>query len=273
MSDSQKGLGGVPILVELRVRRPGKPWQVGIKRLVYGVYDDLDMTCLPKVTPESLKKCIQAQNCQDFLYVCVRDGVCSICNGVPKEDLETKRPKVANENPAVHYVKVSEGKLKDKDDEDSITIPTTWSSYGDASGSAAPNVWSVKGAKEHFILPKPDPVLGAEREVYVVGSRVPTYDNEKQSFQYTEVLKENLTYHFFTTAGSFSHDTTGGAESTLFLDKKVTEISSRWTPPALDKEGDPETKDATLWVVVQDDRGGIDWMTIHAKIKKAEKKK
>lgn len=272
LSDSQKGLGGVPVMVELRVRREGKPWQVGIKRLVYGVYDDLDLTCLPTVTKESLEQCIQAQSCQDFLYVCVREGVCSICNGIPKEDLATGRPKVANNNPAVHYVKVSEGKKKDDGDEESQTIPGTWATYGDAAGSSSPTVWEVKGGKEHFVLPKPEPVLGAEREWYVAGARVPTYDEANQTFQYTFVLEESLTYHFFATDGSWSNETTGGKQSRFFKDKKVSEISSRWTPPSLDQEGDPETKDASLWVVVRDDRGGVDWISIKAKIKKKEKK-
>ena len=272
LADSQKGLGGVPIKVELRVRRAGKPWQVGVKRLVYGVYDKIDLTCLPPLNQDSLDKCIQQQQCEAFLFVCVRDGKCSICNGIPEKDLESGRPKVANSNPGVNYLKVSEGEKKDDSDESSLTIPTTWATLGDAAGSTTPKVWEVKGGTEHFVLPKPDPVFGDDQEVYVVGSRVPTYDEAAQSFQYTFVLKENLTFFFFATEGSWSHDSTGGAPSRFFVDKKVKEISSRWTPPSLDQEGDPETKDANLWVVVHDDRGGVGWISIKAKIKKKEKK-
>ncbi len=271
IADSQKGLGGVPIKVELRVRRKGELWQRGLKRLVYGVYDQLDLTCLPPINPDSLDKCIQQQRCEEFLFVCLRDGVCSICNGIPKEDQGTKQPKVANSNPAVTYVKVSEAKRKVEGDEESEVVPSTWSSYADQAGKAKPAVWNVTAGKEQWVLPKPDPVLGGHREWYVVGSRVPTYDEANQTFQYTQILEEHLTYHFFATDGQWTHETTGGKPTRFFVNKKIKEITSRWLPPRLDQEGDPDSKDVTLWVVVRDDRGGTDWMTFNAKVTREKK--
>lgn len=265
-ADSQKGLGGVPIVVELRVRRKGQPWQVGVKRLVYGVYDKLDLGCLPPLDKADLDACIERQQCEQFLYVCKQDGKCTICQGIPEKDLATGKPKLANKNPQVHYVKVSEGKKEDENDPDEAPKPSTWSVYGDATSLPGQAVWQVKGGIQHFVLPKPNPFLGADQEEYVVGSRIPSFDEATGTFAYTFVLNEYLTYHFYATAGEWSNDTTGGKPSRIFVNKKATEVSSRWKPPLLDLAGAPSTLDATLWVVVHDDRGGVGWMTIKAQI-------
>jgi len=270
-ADSQKGLGGVPILVELRVRRQGQPWQVGVKRLVYGVYDTIDLSCLPTLKQEDLDACIQKQRCEQFLYVCKKEGKCTICQGIPEKDLDTGKPKLPNKNPLVHYVKVSEGKKQDESDDMEIPKPTTWSTYGDAASLPNQKAWEVTEGIQHFVLPKPDPLLGAEQEEYVIGARVPSYDEAAGKFAYTFVLKEYLTFHFFATQGEWSNETTGGKPARIFTNKKVTEVSSRWKPPSVEQEDGSTITDATLWVVVHDDRGGVGWMTFKAKINKKKK--
>lgn len=65
-------------------------------------------------------------------------------------------------------------------------------------------------------------------------------------------------YRFYTTAGELSHEKTGGVATAFFENKKVKDLSVRWTRPDPESEEYPGS-DATIWIVVSDGRGGITW--------------
>lgn len=264
--DVQLGLGGVPLLVELRVRRDGGPWQRGVKRLVYGVYDQVDLTCVPDFSQEAIKRCIEENRCEQFLTACRQGGACVICNGIPKQDVVTQTPKRPNQNPRVDFLKLSLG----QEAEDGTITPTTWQVLGDDPTGKSPV--SVKGGERQVLLPRPEPNGRGYDEPYVIGSRIPSYDKNTQTLQYTLVRKEYLTYHFYVSQGDLSHATTGGPPNVFFEDRKVKDITSVWTP-ATPAEGqgvplNPDgTQDARVWIVVHDDRGGVGWLSARARVK------
>jgi hypothetical protein len=72
-------------------------------------------------------------------------------------------------------------------------------------------------------------------------------------------LTEYLTYSFYATSGTISNASTGGKPSPFVTKNTVTDLSSGWSP-------DPLVEAATLWIVIQDDRGGVGWTTLPAKI-------
>ncbi|MCB9555645.1 MAG: hypothetical protein H6707_06040 [Deltaproteobacteria bacterium] len=68
-------------------------------------------------------------------------------------------------------------------------------------------------------------------------------------------LSEYLSYSFFTSAGVVSHERTGGKPSPFIDNKKVEDTTIQFQTPSAVGAG-------TLWVVVRDDRGGVNWQTI-----------
>lgn len=75
----------------------------------------------------------------------------------------------------------------------------------------------------------------------------------------TRRLEEWLTYSFYTTSGEISDPVTGGQPSAFVDLKKTTDLATGWTPAEKDSA-------ARLWVVVRDDRGGVDWLQLSASI-------
>lgn len=94
------------------------------------------------------------------------------------------------------------------------------------------------------LLPQSDP---ADKERYWVATFVGGKD------QYDEYL----TYAFYTTAGRLSYGTTGGKPSPFVENKKIEEVSSDWIP------ADP-AEPTDLWIVLRDDRGGVDWIKLRS---------
>jgi hypothetical protein len=110
--------------------------------------------------------------------------------------------------------------------------------------------WSVAAEAELELLPAP---ATGDKEPYVV-----------QTFSGgTKQLEEYLTWNFYTTSGVLSHANTGGKPSPLVDKKKVDDITSTWTPADLSKQS---SKQATLWIVVHDDRGGVGWTSLTAQV-------
>jgi hypothetical protein len=110
--------------------------------------------------------------------------------------------------------------------------------------------WSVAAGEELELLPAP---AAGDKEPYVV-----------QTFSGgTKQLEEYLTWRFYTTSGVLSHANTGGKPSPIVDKKKVDDITSTWTPADLSKQS---SQQAILWIVVQDDRGGVGWTSLSAQV-------
>lgn len=110
--------------------------------------------------------------------------------------------------------------------------------------------WNVVADEELELLPAP---ASGDKEPYVV-----------QTFSGgTKQLEEYLTWRFYTTSGLLSHANTGGKPSPIVDKKKVDDITSTWTPADLSKQS---SQQATLWIVVQDDRGGVGWTSLSAQV-------
>jgi|GEM_PF-6926508 hypothetical protein len=74
-------------------------------------------------------------------------------------------------------------------------------------------------------------------------------------------LEEYLSYSFFSDQGGLSRPQTGGKGSPFVDIKSVDEPSSEWSrclPSGL--KPDPEL--STIWVVIRDDRGGVNWQSL-----------
>lgn len=72
-------------------------------------------------------------------------------------------------------------------------------------------------------------------------------------------VPEFYTYSFYTSAGKLSHAQTGGAPSPFFDNKKVEDVSVKWTAPV-------DADEATIWIVVDDGRGGASWRRIQINV-------
>ena len=93
---------------------------------------------------------------------------------------------------------------------------------------------------------KLEPMVSAgSKESYVVATTNPAVP--------TRQLDEYLVYRYFAAGGSLSHSRTGGAPSPFFDNKKVKDISAEWDAPA------ELVGPLSIWVVVDDGRGGVDW--------------
>jgi hypothetical protein len=91
-----------------------------------------------------------------------------------------------------------------------------------------------------------EPQIGGDPETYWVETFTDSVTGKE--------LTEYYTYSFFVSAGVLSHGQTGGKPSAFFENKKVTDIRSEWTLPQ-------EPKELFLWVVVRDDRGGVQFIS------------
>jgi hypothetical protein len=79
----------------------------------------------------------------------------------------------------------------------------------------------------------------------------------------TRRLDEYVSYAFFVTSGKLKNATTGGPPTVFAKKKSVEDLTSTWTPL--------ETGDATVWVIVRDDRGGVSWSSYQARVTPAFK--
>ena len=173
--DTFKGFGGLPIKLELRVKR-GSFTSSAVKRVVYGL-------ALPP-------------------------------------------GKWPNNNPSITEVLVD--------------------------GQALPDPWVVEADKEVVLLPK---TPSWDKEIYQVLTYTgvtPDCLSGKVTTGCSRTLEEYLTYSYFATSGKIGNATTGGKPKAFVTDKKVTDISTEWTP-------DSSVTEATIWIVVHDDRGGTAW--------------
>ncbi|MBK8480192.1 MAG: hypothetical protein IPL40_03285 [Proteobacteria bacterium] len=104
----------------------------------------------------------------------------------------------------------------------------------------------AEGAKESYLVL----TTGAAGERAELGGDPPVQE-----------LEEALSYEFYATAGELSHGRTGGRGSTFIIDKKVDDLTSRWTAPTPAPSATP-----TLWIVVRDDRGGSSWLSFSVEV-------
>jgi len=110
--------------------------------------------------------------------------------------------------------------------------------------------WTVSAGEELPLLPASP---GADKQPYVVQTFT---GGSKQ-------LEEYLTYNFFATSGDLSNPNTGGKPSFIVDNKKTTDLTSDWTPEDLSKAA---SQQATVWIVVHDDRGGVGWTELSAQV-------
>ncbi|MFH1129986.1 MAG: hypothetical protein V1754_01540 [Pseudomonadota bacterium] len=78
-------------------------------------------------------------------------------------------------------------------------------------------------------------------------------------------LEEYLSFSFFATSGQLSFAFTGGKPSSVMINKKIEDVSSEWNN--CDELGEPPPSgNATIWIVIRDDRGGVGWTSIQVTI-------
>ena len=219
--DPGKGFGGVPLLVELRIKDKNLEIVQAVKRVVYGLALPISFEALTQgkgITLPPAKAGAWAGACRAAAPACDKGLEC----------LQNRCLKRANKNPSVSGVTVDKQAL----------------------GSG----WSVAADEELELLPAP---ATGDKEPYVV-----------QTFTGgTKQLEEYLTWRFYTTSGLLSHANTGGKPSPLVDKKKVDDITSTWTPADLSKQA---SQQATLWIVVHDDRGGVGWTSLSAQVAPAD---
>lgn len=109
------------------------------------------------------------------------------------------------------------------------------------------------------IVLEPVPTEGSKETYIVVTAENPFNVAGGESQFGEEQLEEFLGYSFFTTVGKLSHGTTGGKPLPFVENEKIDDITSTWTVP-------DEPGEATLWVVIRDDRGGAGWESIRVTI-------
>ena len=130
---------------------------------------------------------------------------------------------------------------------------------------ALPTPWEVEADTEVKLLPK-TPTWDEETYVVLTYTGVtPACLQNPAASGCSRTLEENLKYSYYATSGEISHASTGGKDRAFVTDKKVNDISTEWTPES-------GVEEATLWVVVRDDRGGAAWSTLTAKVKEPKKK-
>ncbi len=109
-----------------------------------------------------------------------------------------------------------------------------------------PDPWVV--GREEKIVVLPEPGVGSKEDYVVL-----TFSGDSKD------LEEHLSYSFFVTEGELSHGKTGGRPSPFVVNKKVVDVTSEWTTPKEPGEG-------TVWVVVRDGRGGVDWRSFRYRV-------
>lgn len=98
------------------------------------------------------------------------------------------------------------------------------------------------------------PVVEPLQEV-AIEPTAPEGDAESYSvFRYdleTQDLEEHLGYRFFSSAGTWNREQTGGPPDAISTE---TTLASRWTAPE-----EPTADPVHVWIVVRDGRGGLAW--------------
>ncbi len=64
--------------------------------------------------------------------------------------------------------------------------------------------------------------------------------------------------------GQLSQGKSGGTPSPFVEIKRVTDLSSKWTAELPPEATHPQ--EVTFWIVVRDDRGGVNWRTFTAQV-------
>lgn len=89
---------------------------------------------------------------------------------------------------------------------------------------------------------------------WVTSAQLPSGGGLPTGIEFLQV-PEFFTYRFFTSAGKLSHGQTGGPPSPFFDNKKIEDVSVEWTAPT-------DSAEASVWIVVDDGRGGVTWRRI-----------
>jgi len=99
---------------------------------------------------------------------------------------------------------------------------------------------------DHVLVPTPDPSL-------VESYQRLTFDHQLLQFH------ETWRYAFFTTMGKFNNPVTGGISNRT---GEPIDPDSTWSPP-----GAPASGTVTFWFVVQDGRGGENWISRQGQVR------
>ena len=131
-------------------------------------------------------------------------------------------------------------------------------------GEDMPAAWEVEVGETVTLLPK-TPTWDKETYEVLTFKGVTPECLGGTATGCSRTLEEYLTYSYFATSGKISNANTGGKPKPFVTDKKVDNVSTDWTPEA-------GVKQATIWVVVRDDRGGAAWFKpLRATVKEAKK--
>jgi len=99
---------------------------------------------------------------------------------------------------------------------------------------------------DHVFVPTPDPTLVEDYQRL-------TFDHQLLQFH------ETWRYAFFTTVGKFNNPVTGGVSNRT---GELIPPDSTWSPPDL-----APSLGVTFWFVVQDGRGGENWISRQGQIR------
>jgi len=99
---------------------------------------------------------------------------------------------------------------------------------------------------------------GAAEDYVVTTNDGPGDDQHNAPGQ--QQLQEYLRYAYFATAGQLIRDVTGGRPDPYDAKANSDDVASTWIAPT-------DQHEATLWVVIRDDRGGTDWLRIDAHLR------
>ncbi|PIE17786.1 MAG: hypothetical protein CSA65_07755 [Proteobacteria bacterium] len=174
--------------------------------------------------------------------------------------------KQANQNPEFEQIELT---IKDADDQEVRKLrladlgasPLTL--RRDEKLRIVPEV--TEASKERYAqVATPDPTSG---QTEIEELQLEECDKgEKRSSAKSVQCGVFFSWYFYATCGSLSHQSTGGAPSVLFDNKKINDPSSEWRPPEkTDAEPAPPTE-ATLWIVGTDGRGGTMWRSLKVSI-------
>jgi hypothetical protein len=170
--------------------------------------------------------------------------------------------KTPNTNPDFEQVELT---IKDADDNDVRTLKladlgaATLTLKRDEKLVMLPAV--TEASKESYAqIATPDPT--GEQTALEFLQLEECDKGEKRSADVNVECGVFFSWFFYATSGSLSHQSTGGAPSVFFENKKIDDPSSEWTPPKkTDDEPAPPTE-ATLWIVGSDGRGGSMWRSL-----------
>jgi hypothetical protein len=153
--------------------------------------------------------------------------------------LQLPAERVANRNPALAEIRASRS---DPTVPDEQVTPRRC-----ADVDAAPI--ALASGEQLTLLPVEAP---GSREDYVL----PTFDGGSRRFT------ENLRYSWYATDGTWSAATSGGSQDSFGNQPK---LDSRWTAP----RDIAQPTDIDLWLVQRDERGGLAWYEMCARVEPA----